>query len=330
VSSKKFNNIKNIIVLGYTPLIEEIIRINNKNNLKTFLITSPDQNKKVNKQIESKVFKNLDTSFRYYIKKNYEIKSTLFISFSARWIFNKSIIKFFKNNLINFHSSRLPFFKGGATFSWQILAEDKIHNQSIHFVNEKVDGGDIILDNTSIFPAWCKIPKDYEDYDYMQLRSFYADFTKKIKNEFNFNITKQSKIFGSYYPRLHAPKDGWVDWNMSSREIYNFINSMDDPYDGARTTYKQIEIKLKNCHIHKGNSIKNKFASGMITKKYEKWVEISCGDSYSLLVSNVLSKDNKNIINKIKSGERFFTPLKKLFDSKSKRTRFGIKGFYKS
>ena len=39
---------------------------------------------------------------------------------------------------------------------------------------------------------------------------------------------------------------------------------------------------------------------------------------------------NENIIKKIKSGERFFTPLKKLFESKSERSRFGIKGFYKS
>ena len=63
---------------------------------------------------------------------------------------------------------------------------------------------------------------------------------------------------------------------------------------------------------------------------YDKWIEISCGDGYSLLVCDVLNKNNKSIINKIKSGERFFTPLKKLFDSKSERTRFGIKGFYRS
>ena len=73
-----------------------------------------------------------------------------------------------------------------------------------------------------------------------------------------------------------------------------------------------------------GNEIKN------AKKKYDKWIEISCGDGYSLLVCDVLNKNNKSIINKIKSGERFFTPLKKLFDSKSERTRFGIKGFYRS
>ncbi len=330
MSFKKFKNIKNIVILGYTPLLEDILTINKELNFNTFLITSPDQKKKIKNKIQNKVFKSLDINFRNYIKKNFNINSTLFISFSARWIFNKSIIKFLKNNLINFHSARLPFFKGGATFSWQIISEDRIHNQSIHFVNEKVDGGDIILNNTSIFPAWCKIPKDYEKYDYSQLKLFYSNFINKIKNEFNFNVVKQSKIFGSYYPRLYAPKDGWIDWNMNSREIYNFINSMDDPYDGARTIYKKKEIKLKNCHFHKGNSIKNKFASGMITKKYDKWIEISCGDGYSLLVCDVLNKNNKSIINKIKSGERFFTPLKKLFDSKSERTRFGIKGFYRS
>ena len=330
MSSKKFKNIKNIVILGYTPLIEDVLKINKNLNLNTYLITSPDQKKKIKSKIQHKVFKNLDSKFRNYVSKNFIISSTLFVSFSARWIFNKSIIKFLKNNLVNFHSARLPFFKGGATFSWQILAEDRIHNQSIHFVSEKVDAGDILLNNTSIFPRWCKIPKDYEEYDYSQLKGFYLNFINKIKDEFNFNVVKQSKIIGSYYPRLYAPKDGWIDWNMNSREISNFIDSMDDPYDGARTLYKKKEIKIKNCQIHRGNSIKNKFASGMIVKKYDKWIEISCGDGYSLLVSRILNIKNENIIKKIKSGERFFTPLKKLFESKSERSRFGIKGFYKS
>ena len=50
MSFKKFKNIKNIVILGYTPILEDILKINKKLNFNTFLITSPDQKKKNKKQ----------------------------------------------------------------------------------------------------------------------------------------------------------------------------------------------------------------------------------------------------------------------------------------
>jgi len=102
-------NLKYICIIGYSPIIEEIIKFNNKNNLKTIFITSSDQAKKLNKKIKFKVFDKIDSNFKSYIKKNVEIEKTLFFSFGARYIFKKDIIdNFFKKNLINSHSRRLP------------------------------------------------------------------------------------------------------------------------------------------------------------------------------------------------------------------------------
>ena len=77
----KFNNIKNIVILGYSPLIEKILKVNKDFNIHTYIITSPDQKKKINKNINFKVFKHLNTNFKNYISKNIDIKQTLFISF---------------------------------------------------------------------------------------------------------------------------------------------------------------------------------------------------------------------------------------------------------
>lgn len=323
----KFGKIENIVILGYSPLISDFININKDLGIKSFLITSADQKKKINQDIDFKVFDKLDKNFKNFISKKFTIKKTLFISLSARWIFKKDIINFLKKHLINFHSSRLPFFKGGATFSWQILAEDRIHNQCIHFITENVDAGEIIENNTSIFPNWCKIPRDYENYDLDRLKIFYKSFIKKINNQTTFEITKQAKNYGSYYPRIFAPKDGWIDWNEKGRNIYNFINSMDDPYDGAKTSLNSHIVKIKKVEIHKGNSISNSFASGLIIKKNNFWIEINCSDGYSLLVQEVLDKNNKNFFNKVKIGDRLVTPMSKLYDAKLKRSKFNVNGF---
>ena len=56
-------------------------------------------------------------------------ENTLFVSLGARFIFKKDLIKnFFKHNLVNFHSSRLPLDRAGGGFSWRIMREDRIEN----------------------------------------------------------------------------------------------------------------------------------------------------------------------------------------------------------
>ena len=64
----KFNNIKSVVILGYSPLIEKILKVNKDFNIHTYIITSPDQ-KKINKNINFKV-KHLNTNFKNYISKH--------------------------------------------------------------------------------------------------------------------------------------------------------------------------------------------------------------------------------------------------------------------
>ena len=64
-------------------------------------------------------------------------------------------------------------------------------------------------------------------------------------------------------------------------------------------------------------------------KKYSEWIEINCSDGYSLLVKEIFDNNNKNYFKKIKIGDRFVTPLSKLIDAKSFRTKFGVNGYSK-
>lgn len=106
-------DLKYICIIGYSPFIKEIFKINNKNSIKTLFITSSDQAKELTKKIKFKVFDKIDSGFKSYIKKNIETDKTLFFSFGARYIFKKDIIdNFFKKNLINSHCRRLPLDAG--------------------------------------------------------------------------------------------------------------------------------------------------------------------------------------------------------------------------
>jgi methionyl-tRNA formyltransferase len=325
--------LKQVVFIGFSPVIDKLFTINKKKKISSILITSPDQYRildKKNKELNCKVFRKLDKNFEKFIKKKFDISNTLFISISSRWIFKKKQISFFNNKLVNFHSSRLPYFKGGATFSWQILCGDKIHCNSIHLVNTKIDNGPIIFSKRSIFPSRCKIPLDYQEYDLEQLLKLYESFLSKVINNETFALKNQSEGIGNYFPRLESKKDSWINWELKADEINKFINAFDDPYYGSQTfntRFKKKILKIKSVHLHEGEISKHPILSGVVIRNDVNWLVVSLGEkNYTLLIEKVLNQENLNIIKKIKSGDRFYTPIKFLDNSKRIRSKFGASG----
>ena len=60
-------------------------------------------------------------------------------------ILSKEFIKSFKGKIINIHPSLLPKYKGLNTHNRVLESNEKFTGCSVHFVNEKLDGGNIIL-----------------------------------------------------------------------------------------------------------------------------------------------------------------------------------------
>ena len=60
-------------------------------------------------------------------------------------IISHKLIKNFQKPIINIHPSLLPRFKGLNTFSRMLKNKEKKGGCTVHYVNEKLDGGNIIL-----------------------------------------------------------------------------------------------------------------------------------------------------------------------------------------
>ena len=323
-------NLNSVVFIGYSDVFSELIKINDLLKIKSLIVTCSDQSKLINKKIDYKIFDNLDNKFKEHIKKKVNVKNTIFVSLSARYIFTKDLIeKFFLNNLVNFHRSRLPLDAGGGGFSWRIMREDRIDNQLVHLVDEGLDTGPIIDNNLSLFPKQCQIPIDFEKYRSKKFIEFYEKFIKKIKNESKFELKPQLNYYGRYNPRLNTETDGLINWDMDSYDLYNFINAFDEPYRGASTFLNNNnfgKLYLKKVQLHGGDSSNHPFMSGIVTRHDKDWIVVSTKSKHMLLIEEVLDEKGKNIINKIKVGERFYTPYEKLQKSKQKRVIFDSKG----
>ena len=83
-----------------------------------------------------------DEKFIDYIKKN---KIDLLASMSYDQIFKTKIINSVKNKIINCHAGKLPFYRGRSILNWVLINGEKEFGITTHFVNKKIDKGNIIL-----------------------------------------------------------------------------------------------------------------------------------------------------------------------------------------
>ena len=323
-------NFKNIIFFGESSVLDKLIQINNLLKIKTFTITSSDQAKNIPKNINLKIFNDINKNCKRYISKNFNIEQTLFISLGARYIFKKQIINnFLLNNLVNFHASRLPLDAGGGGISWRIMSEDRIDNQLVHLINEKIDGGPILQSEMSIFPASCKTPKDFYEYSANNFTKFYKKFIMRVLNKEYFNLFSQENYLGKYFPRINTKINGFIDWNLESYDLANFINSFDEPYNGASTFLNRGNfgtLFIKSSHLHGGEVPNHPFMSGIITRHDKRWLVVSTKNKHSLLIEKVYNNNGENIINNLKVGDRFHTPFKFLDSAKSTRIWYKSNG----
>ena len=78
-----------------------------------------------------------------YLLRKYKISFICLAGYMK--IVSKQIINIFKNNIINIHPSLLPKFKGLNTFSKVLKDNEKKTGCTVHYVNNKLDDGKIII-----------------------------------------------------------------------------------------------------------------------------------------------------------------------------------------
>ena len=185
--------------------------------------------------------KNVNSNEFLAIAKSY--KCDLFVSMSFNQIFKKEMLVSVPNGIVNCHAGKLPFYRGRNVLNWAIINGESEFGITAHFVDEGIDTGDII--------EQVSIPIEEFDNYATVLQKAYAtcplvlySAVKKVQTG-NLLLIKQSEIhnFGSYCIQ-RKKGDERLNWNQSSRDIYNFVRAISQPGPEARTYLGQQEVKI--------------------------------------------------------------------------------------
>ena len=83
-----------------------------------------------------------------YLEQVRQYDCDLFVSMSFNQIFRIEIINIPRYKTINCHAGKLPFYRGRNILNWALINDEKEFGITVHYVDEGIDTGDIILQRT--------------------------------------------------------------------------------------------------------------------------------------------------------------------------------------
>ncbi len=140
--SGRGSNFKNLINFSKKKNSPIVIKLLISNNKYAKGISYALNNKIKKKNFDFKNSKKAEKLALDILKKN-KIKLICLAGFMK--ILSKNFIKKFKGKIINIHPSLLPKYKGLNTHARVLMNNEKFSGCTVHFVNSKLDSGQIIL-----------------------------------------------------------------------------------------------------------------------------------------------------------------------------------------
>ena len=156
-------------------------------------------------------------------------------------ILSPEVLRLPKIGAVGAHASLLPRNRGSAPVNWAIINGEAQTGNSLIWLVPDVDAGDVI-DQRS-FPI--------SSYD--TCRTIYDAVAESNRDMLLSVLPKleDGMIPGSAQPESNAPllprrrpRDGAIDWQNSTSQIYNLIRAVTRPYPGATTEFQGQAFKI--------------------------------------------------------------------------------------
>jgi len=162
-----------------------------------------------------------------------EIKPDIIISYNYKFLIPKEIIELMKGKIINLHISYLPWNKGAHPNVWSFL-EDTPKGVSIHYVDEGIDTGPIIIQKEIFF-----------DENKETLRSSYNKLHEEIHMLFKENWENIKK--GDLKPK-EQPPGGSIHYKRDFKIFKPFIREKgwDTPIKELKEKFMKAKAIFKN------------------------------------------------------------------------------------
>lgn len=160
------------------------------------------------------------------------LKPDLILSVYYRNMISAKILSLAPLGAFNLHGSLLPKYRGRAPINWAVLHGEPRIGMTLHRMVKSADAGAIVdQQGVEIGPrdtaeqAFRKVLPCARQVLARQIDALLAGAAHETPQE-----DAQATYFGG-----RKPEDGRINWAQTSRQIFNLIRAVTDPYPGAFT-----------------------------------------------------------------------------------------------
>ena len=243
------------------------------------LVLSPLYDNNIHKRLELTAKNNSieyirekDINSGTVVQRIKNIKPDLLITAHFQKLLKKELINIPSIGCLNLHPSLLPMYRGMSPQHWPIINGDKKTGITVHFIDEGIDTGKIVLqreieltENMYVSDLQLIWTKEYQ--------TIMCDAVKLISHPPPpLNIIENRG--GSYYGKLR-PEQCEIQIAQGIKYAYNLIRGVSKPYYGAYLYYESEKIIIWRAEIV--NEKTETVPGNLFTKDGEKYLSFSDG-----------------------------------------------------
>ena len=240
-----------VVFFGTPPFAAKILEFLKLNGIEIVgVVSAPDKRKGRGKKIistavkQKSIFLGIDTITpvslleKSFITEIESFKADLFIVVAFKML-PKEIWKIPKNGTINLHTSLLPNYRGAAPINRVIINGENQTGVTTFFINEKIDCGDILLQEK------INLENDITAGQLYNLlinkgQNLIVNTIKGIEEETIFSTQQNSNKFIKKSHKLNKELLK-INWNESAINIHNLIRGL-SPYVSENEILKNVSI----------------------------------------------------------------------------------------
>ena len=168
---------------------------------------------------------------------------------------------------VNFHPALLPKNRGANPYFWSIYLNQKVSGLTIHFMNEKFDRGDIILQEAIVIDE-NETGESLKDKTTRLAKGMVKDFLD-LYDKKQIQPIKQNEEFASYEPQL-SEREVIIDLTKSKEDVYRHLRAL-HPWACPYVKIARRYVKVPNfefLEVDEKNKDKKPYAIIENNRKY--------------------------------------------------------------
>jgi len=215
-------------------------------------------------------------------------KPDLFVLVFVTQYMGKEVIEAARFGGINYHPSLLPKYRGGSAIAWALIHGELETGVTIHYIDDGVDTGDIILQESVPIAPDETTASLYFNKLYPLGVKLVPEAIRLIREGTAPRIPQDPRV-ASFQPAL-KPEHTGIDWRQTARAVHNLIRGA-SPVPGAGTRWQGKNLTLvESAPVGEDTWEKPKRTPGEVLELSEEGFTVQTGLG-RILVKRVQSKE---------------------------------------